>query len=547
MRIDVIDTEADFYRARENWDAVFMADEDAQHFLSWIWLKAFLARRKRWFILALREREPGSPYVAFFPLRLLTTQDPDTGQFYDEILMAGNYIADYTGFITLPAYEEHAIAGFSAFIRAQHWAHFKLEYFSGTQQRRDAMVNALSCKDILYRDSTPKAVNDIDNTICPVISLPATFDDYLEHKMSSQTRQKLRRFLRRIEDDPLYRVTMATPQTIERDMDVLFHLWTVKWLARKGKDHIGKLIVSTREMLMDCFADGNLDVTVLWYGDQPLGALANIVDRQKKAILFYITGRDETWKTPSPGLVLHGYCIRRAIEDGFRTYDFLRGNEPYKYMFGVDERRVSCTLFHTRSGRNLGEKLNPLSIRYVYERGTESYRRGDKAKAESAFLQVLDVAPDHLGARFGMANLLFEKGELQAAADAYRHVALKASDPIPALVKLGDAQLALKTYADAARTFSRIVRQIPHHSQAHYKLGIALVADKQLIKARKAFARLQTYHSDDPAHTGYLDKATAAMSRISTKIELSMLANPSTLVQDIASGQPFSEGSPQLH
>jgi CelD/BcsL family acetyltransferase involved in cellulose biosynthesis len=90
-------------------------------------------------------------------------------------------------------------------------------------------------------------------------------------------------------------------------------------------------------MLMDVYIRGDLEVPVLWFGDQPLGALANIIDRQKKSILFYITGRDENWKTPSPGLVLHGHCIRRAIEQGFRTYDFLRGNEPYKYFLGPEE------------------------------------------------------------------------------------------------------------------------------------------------------------------------------------------------------------------
>ncbi|MGO7778212.1 GNAT family N-acetyltransferase, partial [Rhizobium johnstonii] len=95
------------------------------------------------------------------------------------------------------------------------------------------------------------------------------------------------------------------------------------------------------------------------HGDQPLGALANIIYRQKKAILFYITGRDENWKTQSPGLILHGYCIRRAIEHGFKTYDLLRGNEPYKYMFGVEERRISCTLFRTSNGQNLHGVLNP--------------------------------------------------------------------------------------------------------------------------------------------------------------------------------------------
>ena len=89
MRIDIIDTDAGFDAIRENWDSVFMEDPYAQHFLSWVWLKTYMGRRRRWFILALRERAEGSPYVAFFPLRVVTQQDKKTGRFIDEIIMAG--------------------------------------------------------------------------------------------------------------------------------------------------------------------------------------------------------------------------------------------------------------------------------------------------------------------------------------------------------------------------------------------------------------------------------------------------------------------------
>ncbi|TIX38767.1 MAG: GNAT family N-acetyltransferase, partial [Mesorhizobium sp.] len=62
------------------------------------------------------------------------------------------------------------------------------------------------------------------------------------------------------------------------------------------------------------------------------------------------------------GLVLHGYCIRRAIEQGFRSYDFLRGNEAYKYSYGVEETAIHCVLVKTRTGRNLGDRLDPRSV-----------------------------------------------------------------------------------------------------------------------------------------------------------------------------------------
>ena len=36
----------------------------------------------------------------------------------------------------------------------------------------------------------------------------------------------------------------------------------------------------------------------------------------------------------APGIVLLGHVIRDAIERRFPVFDFLRGEEPYKYAFG---------------------------------------------------------------------------------------------------------------------------------------------------------------------------------------------------------------------
>ncbi|SCX11904.1 MULTISPECIES: GNAT family N-acetyltransferase [Agrobacterium] len=530
MRIDVIDTWAGFDAIRERWDAVYLADPHAQHFLSWIWLKAYLRRRGRWFILALREKPEGSPYVAFFPLRVVTQQDKKTGRFFDEIIMAGNFAADYTGFITLPDYERHAVSGFCAFLKEQRWTHLKLDYFSGPPSRRDAMIRALQGPLVMFRDSTPKSPNNIDNCICPVVTLPATFDDYLDTRMSSQTRQKLRRFLRKIESDSSYSITFATRDTVEHDLTILFDLWRIKWAASKGKERTEKLISATREMLMDCFLDRTLDLPVLWYEDRPLGALANIVDRQKAAILFYITGRDESWATPSPGLILHGYCIRRAIDMGFKSYDFLRGNEPYKYMFGPKERTTTCTLFKSRSGENLQGKLHPFSLGFVYQQALKLYKQGAKAQSEIAFRQVLETAPNHYGAEFGLANLMFEKGEFREAEQSYLTVSRMVADPLPALLRLGETRLAQRDYSGAVKAFQDVIRHAPFHHEALYKCGISLIAAGRRKEAIAVFEKLQNYHSDDTTNMQYAEKAKAALARIRLSVEPAKMLSGSMMV-----------------
>ena len=514
MRIDIIDTDAGFEAIRQNWETVFMADPHSRHFLSWGWLRDYMPRRKRWFILALRERSEGSPYVAFFPLRIVTEADKKTGRFHDSIVMAGNAAADYTGFITLPEYENNAVAGFCSYIRQQNWTELKLDYLSGPPERRDAMIRALQGPLVMFRDNMPTNPYNINNCICPVVALPDTFDSYLDSHMSSQSRQKLRRFMRKVEGGDEYRITFATRETIKRDMGILFDFWRIRWAPHKGKERTELLIGATRQMLMDVYIRGDLEVPVLWFGDQPLGALANIIDRQKKSVLFYITGRDENWKTPSPGLVLHGHCIRRAIEQGFKTYDFLRGNEPYKYFFGPEEHKLSCTLFRTRSGDNLGGKLHPRSIRFVYEEGLKLYKTGKKAAANIAFSQVLAAAPDHLGAQFGLANLTFDRGEFREAEIAFLGLLGSGQDPVLLWMRIGEARLAQRQYHEASEAFRQVTNRAPFHREALYKCAVALIAAERTMEGAEILDRLQHYHSDDATHLEYAEKARAALARL---------------------------------
>jgi CelD/BcsL family acetyltransferase involved in cellulose biosynthesis len=514
VRIDVIESNADFTKIRENWDSVYAGDPHAQYFLSWQWLYGYLHRRDRWFILALREKEQGSPYVAFFPLRLVTRQDPKTGICTDDIIMAGNHAADYTGILCEPAYEARAIEGFSLFLKDQSWTHIRLDNFSGPVERHDALVQAFRGPDIGHKRTSRVDNRNIDHAVCPVVTLPDSWEAYLETKLSSQTRQKLRRFLRQVESDEAYRITVASAGTIEADLDILFKLWHAKWHMEKG-DRIESIITSAREVLMDAFQGGELQLFVLWHNERPLGAIANMLDRVKKSVLFYIAGRDEEWKTPSPGLVLHGHAIRLAISEGYRSYDFLRGNELYKYAFGVEDRPLHCSTLRTATSRNRFETLNLRSVRYVYELGRRLCTEGNKALAEAAFEQVVAASPAHIGARMALAQLQFEKGRLSEAESAYQGILAATTDRLPVLLRLGDTQIALKKFPAAATTFGEAIELQPNCSVAHYSKGVALVAAGQVAAAVSAFDELCQLNSDDPAHAQFQSKARDALVRLS--------------------------------
>jgi CelD/BcsL family acetyltransferase involved in cellulose biosynthesis len=53
-------------------------------------------------------------------------------------------------------------------------------------------------------------------------------------------------------------------------------------------------------------------------------------------LLLYNSGYDpEKFAELSPGIVLTAFTIEDTIRRGVRVFDFLRGNEVYKYRFGA--------------------------------------------------------------------------------------------------------------------------------------------------------------------------------------------------------------------
>jgi CelD/BcsL family acetyltransferase involved in cellulose biosynthesis len=57
-------------------------------------------------------------------------------------------------------------------------------------------------------------------------------------------------------------------------------------------------------------------------------------------ILVYNSGLNPDYAALSPGIVLISYNIQYAIEHKRKVFDFLQGNEEYKYRLGAEDTAV---------------------------------------------------------------------------------------------------------------------------------------------------------------------------------------------------------------
>lgn len=414
MHLDVIHGLKALAALERNWRALYAADPDAQFFVSFDWLRAWFeyceSPRVRWFVLAAKPAAEATDYVALFPLQLRTEMKED-GTFYNEIRMGGAEFADYCGLICDPRHEAEAIAAFADYLKRAHWTqlHLKNVYASARRLRlfRKPFVQSRFVVSDVERYLKHQR---LDCSIYPYVALPGDFETYLNETVSANTRQKAKRFLKRLDQGKDISITHADAKTVARDIDILMGFWKSKWGAEKGEKLSG-ILQTNKVMLSSMHRAGLLFLPVLWQGEKPLGALGILIDREKKALRFLIAGRDETVTSPPPGFILHIYAIRWAIENGFCEYDFLQGNEPYKYMFGSKERRVAYVLIETRNKKNLGDKLDPRCLDYVVERAGELHKKGKLNEAECAYRQVLDTDPRHAHALYLLGQLMASRAK----------------------------------------------------------------------------------------------------------------------------------------
>ena len=179
-------------------------------------------------------------------------------------------------------------------------------------------------------------VNAVFEDVCPIIALPESFEAYLA-QLESKERRELSRKLRRAEDDAT--VTYATDANkLDADVDDFLRLMRASLVSKDSflTPRMEKFFhASSREM----FDAGFLQLAFLEVSGERAAAYLNFVwDNQ---VLVYNSGLDPMkFAYLSPGQVLIARLIEKAIAEKRLTFDFLQGNEDYKYKLGGKDVRL---------------------------------------------------------------------------------------------------------------------------------------------------------------------------------------------------------------
>jgi CelD/BcsL family acetyltransferase involved in cellulose biosynthesis len=177
-------------------------------------------------------------------------------------------------------------------------------------------------------------------TPCPTLRLPATWEEY-ESGLGRNLRQNLRRYARKLERDSgeaLVTEIVTDPTRAAAAIDVVADLHQRVRSARGDAGvfrHRG-MIEFHRLLARRLAEEGRLRLYALTVSGAPISAIYCM--RFGDVVSFYQTGYDPAFAKYGPGRYIMAQAIRASIEEGAREFDFLRGDEAYKAVWGATVR-----------------------------------------------------------------------------------------------------------------------------------------------------------------------------------------------------------------
>lgn len=173
--------------------------------------------------------------------------------------------------------------------------------------------------------------------VCPVIELDGSFADYLEG-IDSKQRREIKRKLRRADGAKAQMRLVNSEDNLAAEVEDFLTLLQSSTFEKRDWLNDGRraLFHDTAKAAM---ANGTLQLIFMEVDGRKAAALFNFDYNDK--IWVYNSGLDPAkFGNLSLGVVITAKAIEYAAENGRREFDFLRGNETYKYRFGAQDTTI---------------------------------------------------------------------------------------------------------------------------------------------------------------------------------------------------------------
>ncbi len=339
-----------FRSLASDWNSLLPQSEANNIFLTWEWVFNWwqvYGSGKQLHVLIVRDPHRG--VVAIAPL-YHHTKTFLGGLSVNEVRFLGtgeDVSPDYLDLILMKGLEKEAIDILMGYLAAEKdWDVLHLTDMLSTSITADLIPRAAADHRLILERG--------ERAVCPYIRLLPDWDEYVR-SLSSNMRFNLKRRMRNLEKD--FRTRYFVWQDLdglESAMGRLASLHNKRW-DQKGARHSfsSRQYHAFHQAVAREFAlKGWLQLSCLELDGEIAAILYDY--RYGEKIYYYQGGFDPSLYKYSLGLVLRAYVIQKAIRDGIKEIDLLKGAYEHKYKWTEYDRQ---TINLTIGKNNLRSKI----------------------------------------------------------------------------------------------------------------------------------------------------------------------------------------------
>jgi CelD/BcsL family acetyltransferase involved in cellulose biosynthesis len=333
MQLSVIRTLPDMEALKEEWNGLLLSSASHVPFLRNEYLSAWWSGKgggewENGELFVITGRDPSGELVGIAPLFSVKNLEGVPAL----MLLGSIEISDYLDFIVRPDFLDEFVLELLVFLEKQAPSqNLLLDLYNLLEDSPTLAALEAASGRIGWRFSVEPLQQ------CPYIPLPGDWEAYLAG-IDKKQRHEIRRKMRRAEEysRPVRTYTVEDRNTLNVEIEAFFDLMAKD--AKKEAFLTPSMKIQMEHIIQMAYDLGWLQLAFIEVGGRKAAGYLNL-DYDDK-IWVYNSGYDPDFREISPGWVLLAYLIKQANEKGRRTFDFLRGNEEYKYRFGAIDRRV---------------------------------------------------------------------------------------------------------------------------------------------------------------------------------------------------------------
>lgn len=330
MQVELLSTQAELDRLAPEWNQL----AEGRPLLSYNWLgvwnRYYADKASNPWVVTVRDAS--GALVGLAPWRM--QRSLSLGRTI-RWLGDGEVCSDHTTILAAPPFEAPVIESLTALLLKE------------TNCWDVACLTNVDCDDRLTRrlieglaeGGCHRSESPTDN--CWAIDLPASWEEFLSLH-SGNSRRHIRLTERRILASDRCRVRrVETEADLAEAWPILIDLHQKRFQSQglPGCFASPRFTAFHAEATRLLLSAGQLELDWLTFEGRP-GAIEYSV-RGKSGVHIYQGGIEPELMAEEPGRALKTSTIRRAIERGFKTFDFMRGDEPYKQLWRATARPTS--------------------------------------------------------------------------------------------------------------------------------------------------------------------------------------------------------------